>query len=121
MNDTETLYEAVGGRDAVVAAVEEFYQRVLGDPQVAPYFANTTLPRLMGHQRAFIGMVLGGPDAYAGRSMSAAHESLQVTNAAFDRVVQHLVETLRSLGVGETVVQRVVAGVAPVRAEIVTA
>ena len=31
-------YDAVGGGPAVSAVVSDFYERVLGDPQLAPYF-----------------------------------------------------------------------------------
>ena len=31
-------YEAIGGGSAVSAVVNDFYERVLADPQLAPYF-----------------------------------------------------------------------------------
>ena len=33
-----SLYEAIGGRPAVVAAVDVFYRRLLADPELAPFF-----------------------------------------------------------------------------------
>ena len=39
-------YEVVGGGPAVSAVVNDFYERVLSDPQLAPYFEGVDLPRL---------------------------------------------------------------------------
>lgn len=33
-----TLYDAIGGRAALVAAVGVFYRRVLVDPELSPFF-----------------------------------------------------------------------------------
>jgi len=35
---TKTLYERLGGEDAIAAVVDEFYDRVMADGQVAGYF-----------------------------------------------------------------------------------
>lgn len=56
-----TIYEDIGGAAAVSAAVDEFYDRVLADPSLAPYFADLSIPKLKGHQRAFIAVAIGGP------------------------------------------------------------
>ena len=119
MNETAALYEAIGGRAAVAAAVEDLYQRVLADPAIAHYFAAVDLARLMSHQRAFLGYVLGGPEVYDGRLMTDAHAGLAITDQAFDRVCQHLIETLRSLGVGEALTQRLAQNISTLRGQIV--
>ncbi|GAB7046931.1 truncated hemoglobin [Catenuloplanes indicus] len=49
-----TLYESIGGEAAVGAAVDEFYRRVVNDPDLAGCFAGAGLARLTAHQRAFI-------------------------------------------------------------------
>jgi hemoglobin len=118
---TTTIYDAIGGPAAVGAAVTQFYRRVLADPGLAPYFAGTDLARLESHQRAFLAAALGGPQLYAGRSMSAAHAGMDIPDSAFDSVVGHLGATLADLGVpGETIA--VIAGaLAPLRADIVGA
>ena len=119
MNETAALYEAIGGRAALAAAVEDLYQRLLGDPAVAHYFAGIDLERLMSHQRAFLGYVLGGPETYEGRPMAEAHSGLGITDQDFDRVCQHLLETLRSLGVGEALTQRLAQNLEALRGQIV--
>ncbi len=99
--------------------MDEFYVRVLADPSLAPYFAQTDLPRLKAHQRSFFAMALRGPNEYSGRSMREAHAGRGITDAAFDRVAQHLMDTLAHLGVSERLIQQIIARVAPLRSEIV--
>src|SRR3954447_16347533 len=94
-----SIYSQIGGRESVAAAVELFYARAMGDPVLAPYFADTDMRRQKAHMRAFLAVALGGPEVYGGRDMHAAHAGLGVTHEAFDRVVGHLVATLIELGV----------------------
>jgi hemoglobin len=115
-----SLFQSIGGAPAIAAAVEIFYERVLADPAVAPAFAGIPLARLKHHQRAFLTRALGGPAYYAGRDMRAAHAGLAITDEHFDRVAQHLTDTLTGLGVDAAIVAQVVAGIAPLRAVIVT-
>jgi hemoglobin len=115
-----TIYDAIGGPTAVAAAVDDFYARVLADPSLAPFFTDIDLSRLRSHQRAFIAAAIGGPEIYAGRDMGAAHAGLGITDADFDAVVGHLVDTLASLGVpGETIAE-IGGRLAPLRSSIVT-
>jgi hemoglobin len=115
-----TLFDAIGGHAAVGAAVEEFYRRVLADPDLMPFFAGVPLQRLKAHQAAFFAQALRGPGRYTGRSMREAHAGLGITDAHFDRVAGHLVETLSALGVAREYIEQVIGAVAPLRAEIVT-
>jgi hemoglobin len=116
-----SIYETIGGRDAVGAAVDDFYERVLDDPLLAGYFAETDVPHLKAHQRAFITMALGGPDEYRGKSMADAHAGLDITSEAFHAVVAHLAATLDGLGVDAETIDAIAGALAPLEADIVTA
>ncbi len=116
-----SIYDDLGGEATVRAAVDDFYRRVLGDPHLAGYFAGVDLDRLKAHQRAFLSQALAGPATYTGRSMHAAHAALGITDTAFDRVLGHLMDTLIGAGVGATPRAVIAAGLAPLRADIVTA
>jgi hemoglobin len=115
-----SLFQSLGGATAIAAAVEIFYERVLADPALAPAFDGIPFDRLKHHQRAFLTRALGGPAYYAGRDMRAAHEGIAITDEQFDRVAQHLTDTLTDLGVDVTIVAQVIAGIAPLRTVIVT-
>jgi hemoglobin len=60
-------------------------------------------------------------EIYAGRDMAAAHTHLSITDADFDAVVVHLVETLTGLGVPAETTGQIGGALAPLRADIVTA
>jgi len=115
------VYDQIGGRPAVSAAVDGLYDRLLADPVLAPYFADTDMERQKRHMRGFMAVALGGAELYAGRDMAAAHARLHITGDAFDRVVAHLVDTLASLAVPAEIIEAIGAKLAPLRAQIVTA
>jgi hemoglobin len=115
-----SVYDQIGGKPAVSAAVDGLYARLLADPALAPYFADTDMERQKRHMRAFMAVALGGADVYGGRDMRGAHARLAVTHDDFDRVVAHLVDTLASLGVPIEIIEAIGAKLAPLRAQIVT-
>lgn len=114
-----TLYKSIGGEPAVRAAVDDFYRRVVDDPDLAGYFAGADLGRLKAHQRAFLAAAVGGPAAYQGRSMADAHAGLGITGEAFDAVVAHLVATLTRLNVPTAEIAQIATALAPLRDGIV--
>ncbi|NGN63257.1 group 1 truncated hemoglobin [Streptomyces sp. A7024] len=113
-----SLYETIGGAPAVGAAVDDFYVRVLADPELAGYFTGVPIDKLKAHQRDFIGAALGGPEAYEGLGMEAAHAKLGITPEHFDRVVGHLAGTLESLGVDAPTIKEIAGALAPLKADI---
>lgn len=117
---TLTDYEAIGGGPGVKAVVEDFYQRVLQDAQLTPFFAGVDLHRLKRHQAMMVTKVLGGPDHYTGHSLRDAHSGLGITAADFGRVVGHLGDALQHAGVPEEIIGRAAAMVRETKPEIVT-
>ncbi|MEO3783897.1 group 1 truncated hemoglobin [Actinocorallia sp. B10E7] len=115
-----SIYDAIGGSAAVGAAVDDFYVRVLGDPELEGLFTGTDLSRLKSHQRAFIAAALGGPELYKGRDLGSAHAHLGLEDRHFDAVVGHLAATLASLGVPEETIGEIASALAPLRADIVS-
>jgi len=116
-----SIYESIGGADAVAAAVDKFYDRVLGDPDLAPYFTGYAVSGIKRHQRACLTAALGGAELYEGRDMAAAHGHLGVTDEHFDRVVVHLVATLTDLNVPGDIIGEIGAKLAPLKPQIVSA
>lgn len=108
---TQTLYDRLGGGAAVRSVVDRFYEMVLLDPQLRPYFAGIDLTKLRRHQALFLSQVAGGPTAYDGRSMQEAHAGRGIDDVAFDRVAHHLAEALREHRVPAAEIGEVVAAV----------
>jgi hemoglobin len=114
-----SIYEKVGGADALRTAVVTFYDKVVADPELAHYFESVDLARLRGHQQSFLISALGGPDYYEGRDLSSAHSGLGVSDAAFDRIVAHLRASLEVVGVDPGVIAQVLSRVEAQRASVV--
>jgi truncated hemoglobin YjbI len=102
MGTQMSLFDRLGGAPAITAAAELFYRQVLADPLLAPYFDDVDTDRQVAKQAAFLTMALGGPDRYTGRDLHTAHAHLaRLTDEYVDRVIGHLAQTLRQLGVAE--------------------
>jgi hemoglobin len=115
-----SIFEAIGGEPALTAVVDDFYVRVLADPQLAGFFAGTSMPKLKGRQVEFFAAALGGPDFYTGTSMRQAHAGRGISQADFDKVAFHLTAALADAGVpGETIAQ-IAAAVTPLAEDIVS-
>jgi hemoglobin len=114
-------YETVGGGPAVSAVVNDFYERVLADPQLAPYFDDVDLPTLKRHQVLLVTKVLGGPDNYGGRALAEAHDGLGITSDEFAAVVGHLAAAMKDAGVPDDIISRAGAAVAATEPDIVEA
>jgi hemoglobin len=111
----------LGGTQAFEALVEELDRRILQDVRLRPYFDGVGLERLKHHQRSFLAMAFGGPPGYLGRTVEAAHARLDVTDEAFDRVMDHLIATLVDLGVAQPLIREVAWTLLPLRHDIVRA
>ncbi len=116
-----SIYDSVGGESLVGEAVEVFYARLQADPVIAEFFEQRDVGGLKTHQRMFLTAAFGGPDAYEGRDMRAAHAHLPITDTDFDRFLGHLGETLTNLGAAAERAADVLEALDPLRHEIVTA
>jgi hemoglobin len=115
------IYVRLGGTQAFEALVEELDRRILLDVRLRPYFDGVGLERLQHHQRSFLAMAFGGPPGYLGRTLEAAHSRLDVTDEAFDRVLDHLIAALVDLGVSGELIREVACTLLPLRHDIVRA
>lgn len=57
---SRSLYERVGGKPAVAAAVALFYNKIVKDPLLIPFFDGIDLARQRGKQVVFLTAVFGG-------------------------------------------------------------
>jgi len=116
-----SLYEEIGGRPALRAAVDVFYRRLLADPELAWFFPNGVLTPHRAFLVTALGEALGGPERYRGPALVDAHRDLGITDAQFDRAAAHLSGALDELGVPRSLADRVIVVVAKLRWAIVTA
>lgn len=106
----DQLYELIGGKRTVWAAIEAFYRRVLADPTLSPFFKNTDMPHLIARQSMFITMLLGGRIVYTGKDIAAAHRQARergLSDGHFDSFLKHFREALDEVGVAADKVEEV--------------
>ena len=114
-----SLYDRLGGSAALQSVAAAFYQKVLADEELAPYFASVAMDRLISMQASFLAMAFGGPDEYKGRSLREAHARLSgLDDRHFDQVVSHLASTLREFGVSDADITAAGAVAESVRNEV---
>lgn len=102
-----SLFERIGGENAVDAAVDIFYEKVLADNRINSFFENLDMVAQARKQKAFLTMAFGGPNNYTGMDMRAGHAHLGLTEEHFDAVVENLAATLTQLGVSTSDIQEV--------------
>jgi hemoglobin len=115
-----SIYEQIGGHEPLTTVVDDFYIRVLADPQLAPFFAGANLSRLKGKQVEFFAAALGGPDYYSGQSMSDAHRGRNIAQHHFDLVAKHLTDSLLTAGVPLETTTKIISLIAPLSRDIVS-
>jgi truncated hemoglobin YjbI len=96
------LFDRLGGKDAIVAVVDDFVANVAADTRINKFFAKTDIPNLKKQLVDQICAATGGPCEYKGKDMKTAHKGMGVTEADFNALVEDLVKTLDKFKVGET-------------------
>ena len=94
---TKSLYDRIGGLDAIAALTESWVARVGGDDRANGKFARTDIPRLKKEVVDQLCEATGGPCTYTGRTMQETHDGMAVTAGEFDVAIQHLGATLDEL------------------------
>lgn len=104
-----SLYDRIGGADGIVRLVSKFYNLVLSDPELAPFFEHTPVDRLLNMQQEFFSAALDGPIRYTGRSLVEVHHGRGIDMKHFARFVQHLLTTLQEFKLNSHEVDEIIA------------
>ncbi|WP_254544866.1 MULTISPECIES: group I truncated hemoglobin [Halobacteriales] len=119
MSEVNTVFDRLGGHEAVESVVNDFYDRVLNDESVIHHFEDSNTTELRAHQVQFISAVTGGPVEYSGDDMRDAHRGMGITDTEFDVVAGHLDTALAENGVSDEDREQVLETVEELRPEIV--
>ena len=114
----QTLFERVGGENATGDLINEFYDRVLADPELKPFFKNTSLQKLRRMQQEFFGAALSGPITYTGRPLGHVHHGRGITKHHFTLFVGHMIDTLQGHGIDDQDVQEIIGRISTYADEI---
>ena len=124
----QTLWDRLGGEQAVTAVVHEFVTTGAADPKVN--FTRKGTPREWEASPAnvkklerrlveFISQNTGGPIKYQGRDMVSSHTGMNISDAEFDALAGHLVKALDKFKVKPADRDELVKIVASTRPQIV--
>jgi len=98
----KTLYERLGGYDAIAFVVDSLMAKLSGDARLARYFAGhgeDSMKRLRQLQVNMICQATGGPCFYSGRDMKIVHKGLGIDGGDWQTMVSHLVGVMDSFRV----------------------
>lgn len=97
-----TLFEKYGGFSTVSRIVSAFYDQVLDSPDLARYFADVDMRRLVDHQTKFIAAIMGGPASYSNEQLERVHARMGISEQDYLAVVAVLRETLEDFDIEES-------------------
>lgn len=118
----KSLYQRLGGYDAIVAVSDEFIGRLATDEQTKKFFAvfsNDSKTRIRQLVIDLICKSTGGPCAYTGRDMKTAHAGAGITKSDWDRSLNIFGEVLAKLKVPEREQKDLAALLGPLEKDIV--
>lgn len=118
----KSLYERVGGYNALAAVVDDFIVRLVSDKQFEKFFigqSNDSKKRIRQHILDQFCGATGGPCVYTGREMKTSHAGLGITNAEWDAAAKHLVASLDKFKVPEKEKGEILSFVTSLKKDIV--
>ena len=93
----KSLYDRLGGYNAVAAVVDDFIGRLVADKRFERFFighSKDSLKRIRQHIVDQLCAATGGPCIYTGRTMKDSHEGLNISEDDWKAAVDHLVAAL---------------------------
>ena len=118
----KTLYERLGGYDAISAVVDDFAGKLFIYPIVGARFFGMSEDSREGFRQKnknLVCNVTGGPCKIISRPAATTHGGLGIKASEFDIVAQHLVDTLNKFNVPEREHNELMAIIATLRPDIV--
>ncbi len=114
-----SIYQQIGGKPSMDAAIEIFYKKVLADSRIKHFFEDVDMVRQRTKQNQFLSAAFGSPVPYEGKDLRKAHAKLPGLNDShFDAVAEHLQATLTELKVKKELIDRIMAIAGSTRADV---
>ena len=115
----KSLYERLGGQEAITAVVDMFVDNVAADKRINTFFANSDIPALKGKLVEQVCQASGGPCTYTGRDMKTVHQGMGITEADFNALVEDLTAALDHFKVPMPEKDELLGLLAPMKSDIV--
>ena len=94
------IYDKIGQEIGIQRLVVNLYDRVMADADLKPFFTGVDLDRLRAHQVSMY-QALFGLGEYDGVDLSIVHADLGINGSHFDRLLDHVRDTLISFGLSD--------------------
>ena len=117
--DTRSLYERLGGKEAITAVVKDFVATTGADPRISMFFTNADIPKLEQQMVDQICEATGGPCKYTGKSMKESHTGMKVRTEHFEAFIDDLTKTLDKFKVPEREKGEVLAAFRSMQGDVV--
>ncbi len=117
-----TLYERLGGYDAIVAVVNDLLPRLMADPLLARFWQNRGTDGLEREKQLLIDFLCssaGGPLYYRGRDMATSHRGMGITEDDWEAFMVHVNATLDEFKVPGPEREEVIEFIKGTKADIV--
>ena len=117
-----TLYQRLGGREAIKGVVDDFVANLAADPRVNSRFKGLDAGKVAKIQTDLADQICdatGGPCAYLGRDMKTVHKGMGITEAEWNATVEDLVKTLDKFKVPAKEQQELLGILGPMKKDIV--
>jgi hemoglobin len=118
----KSLYERLGGYDALCAATDDVLARLQSDPQLKDYWKGASHDNQRRARQLLVDFMVaaaGGPAFYVGRDMKTSHAGMGISGSDWDVFMRHATATLDHFGVPAREKDEVLAFFTSLRAEIV--
>ena len=94
-----SLYSQLGGNKGVSAIVDGLLNRISTDERIVHHFQATDIALFRQSLIDHLCQVTDGGCTYAGETMANSHQGLGITEADFDVLVGHLIESMKAQGI----------------------
>lgn len=118
----KSLYERLGGFDAITAVTNALLPRLQNDAKLRRYWDHRGDDGVEREKQLLVDFLCssaGGPLYYTGRDMKTAHIGMNIDDEDWQRLIGHLSATLESFNVPERETGEVLAFVESTKADIV--
>jgi hemoglobin len=119
---TQSLYQRLGGYDAIAAATDDLLARLQGDPQLRDFWKGASNDNQRKARQLIVDFMTeaaGGPAYYTGRDMRRSHDGMGITASDWDVFMHHAAATLDDFGVAEQEKEEVLGFFTSLRTDVV--
>jgi len=118
----KSLYERLGGYDAITEVANDLLPRLQADSQLGRFWAHRGEDGVKREKQLLIDFLCasaGGPVYYRGRDMALAHRGMRINESDWKVFLGHAAATLAKFKVPEAVQREVVTFVESLKKDIV--